>query len=88
MSVYADLGAKAAMSRNPQEVTTLLMDWRNGDRAAGDELISVLYPELPRLVAHYLRQERPNHTLQATALAHELYLRLFSAQPVSLAYRR
>jgi hypothetical protein len=71
------------MSRDPQEITTLLMNWKQGDRAAGEELISVVYPELRRLAAHYLRPERPDHTLQATALVHELYPRLFGGESVS-----
>src|SRR5689334_16131002 len=71
------------MQPNPQEITTLLMGWRGGDRTAGDELIAIVYPELRRLAAHYLRQERADHTLQATALVHELYMRLFASEPVS-----
>jgi RNA polymerase sigma factor (TIGR02999 family) len=71
------------MSRNPQEITTLLVDWRHGNQAAGNELIEVVYPELRSLAAHYLRQERSGHTLQATALVHELYLRLFASEPIS-----
>jgi RNA polymerase sigma-70 factor (ECF subfamily) len=71
------------MPRDPREITTLLMNWKHGDRAAGEELISAVYPELRRLAAHYLRPERPDHTLQATALVHELYLRLFAGESVS-----
>jgi RNA polymerase sigma-70 factor (ECF subfamily) len=71
------------MPRSPQEITTLLIGWRAGDRTAGNELISIVYPELRRLAAHYLRQERADHTLQATALVHELYVRLFASEPVS-----
>jgi RNA polymerase sigma factor (TIGR02999 family) len=71
------------MPRNPQEITTLLMNWQQGDRIAGDELIGLVYPELRRLAAHYLRPERPGHTLQATALVHELYVRLFAGEPIS-----
>jgi RNA polymerase sigma-70 factor, ECF subfamily len=71
------------MPRNPQEITTLLIGWRAGDRTAGDELVAIVYPELRRLAAHYLRQERVGHTLQATALVHELYVRLFASEPVS-----
>lgn len=44
--------------------------------------MTTVYDELRRLAAHYMRQERPDHTLQATALVHELYLRLFQSEPV------
>lgn len=49
---------------------------RSGDHEAEAELIRIIYPELRRLAAGYLRRERPDHTLQATALVHELYLRI------------
>jgi hypothetical protein len=57
-------------------VTQLLIQWRNGDQAALNELLPHVYSELHRLARHYLRQERPGHTLQATALVHEAYMRL------------
>jgi RNA polymerase sigma-70 factor (ECF subfamily) len=65
-----------------QNLTTLLHRWRDGDREAGNQLMTAVYPDLRRLAAHYLRHERPGHTLQPTALVHELYLRLFSGEPV------
>jgi RNA polymerase sigma factor (TIGR02999 family) len=65
-----------------QSVTQLLKAWGTGDDDAGKELIGVVYKELRRLAAHYLQGERPDHTLQPTALVHELYLKLFSAEPV------
>jgi RNA polymerase sigma factor (TIGR02999 family) len=58
------------------EVTRLLPDWQNGDRTALDRLTPVVYAELRRLARSYMRQERPDHTLQPTALVHEAYLRL------------
>jgi RNA polymerase sigma factor (TIGR02999 family) len=58
------------------DVTLLLQQLSAGNREAVDKLIPVLYDELRRLAAYYLRQERSNHTLQATALVHEAYLRL------------
>jgi RNA polymerase sigma-70 factor, ECF subfamily len=61
-----------------EQVSRLLMDWSNGDRAALDELTPLVYAELRRLAASYLRQERPDHTLQPTALVHEAYIRLVS----------
>ena len=49
-------------------ITQLLIQWRNGDQAALNELLPQVYTELRRLADHYLRQERPGHTLQPTAL--------------------
>jgi RNA polymerase sigma-70 factor (ECF subfamily) len=66
----------------PENLTALLHRWRDGDQEAGNELMSAVYPDLRRLAAHYLRQERPGHMLQPTALVHELYLRLFSGEPL------
>lgn len=64
------------MESHPGEVTKLLLDLRAGDRAAEGKLIPLVYEELRRLAAHYLRGERSDHTLQPTALVHEAYLRL------------
>ncbi len=57
-------------------VTVLLRAWRTGDKQAGDALYDAVYAELRSCAARYLRRERPNHTLQPTALVHEAYLRL------------
>lgn len=65
----------------------MLTAWREGDQGAGNELIGIVYQELRRLAAHYLQAERPDHTLQATELVHELYLKLFAAEPVELQNR-
>jgi ECF sigma factor len=59
-----------------QEVTRLLIAWRRGEPAALDELIPLVYGELRRIAAHYLRQERRGHTLQTSALVNEAFLRL------------
>lgn len=64
------------MDRPEDEITTLLQRWADGDRNAGDLALDRVYMELRRLAAHYLRLERPDHTLQPTALVHEIYLRL------------
>jgi RNA polymerase sigma factor (TIGR02999 family) len=61
---------------SPNEVTQLLLDWSNGDKAALDKLMPVVYQELRRLARHYMRGERPGHTLQTTALVNEAYMRL------------
>ena len=65
-----------------QNVTEMLNDWRNGDQAALDRLIPVVYDELRRQAAGYLRRERPGHTLQSAALIHEAYLRLINQQNI------
>jgi RNA polymerase sigma factor (TIGR02999 family) len=57
-------------------VTQLLIEVSKGDREAVDLLLPVIYDELRKLAANYLRRERPDHTLQPTALVHEAYLRL------------
>jgi len=64
------------MTTSPREVTLLLGKLKRGDQDALGELIPLVYKELRRLAGHYLRNERIDHTLQATALVHELYLRL------------
>jgi RNA polymerase sigma factor (TIGR02999 family) len=58
------------------DVTQLLVAWGNGDRAAFDRLMPLVYEELRRLARHYMSRERPGHTLQSTALVNEAYLRL------------
>jgi len=62
----------------PQQhnVTRLLSDWQRGDKAALNELMPLVYHELRKLAAGYLKDERRNHTLQPTALIHEAYLRM------------
>lgn len=69
------------------ELKTLLSRWREGDREAGNQLIAVVYHDLRRLAAQYLRNEVPGQTLQATALVHELYVQLFSGEPPQLQDR-
>lgn len=60
----------------PGEVTELLLRWRSGDSAALDKLMPMVYEELRLIAGRYLRRERPDHTLQSTALVHEAYMRL------------
>jgi RNA polymerase sigma factor (TIGR02999 family) len=60
----------------------LLLDWGNGDRDALDRLLPAIYAELRRLAAAYLRKERSDHTLQPTALVHEVYLRVIDQRRV------
>ena len=69
------------------EVTRLLHDWRDGDRAALEKLTPLVYDELRRLAAHYLRGERTDHTLQGTALVHEAFIRLVGQSDLALQSR-
>lgn len=62
----------------PNSITRLLLDWRNGDQRALDRLLPLIYEELRGLAGGYMRAERPGHTLQATALVHEAYVRLIN----------
>lgn len=64
------------MTLSQNQVTQLLLDWGNGDKAALDKLVPVVYQELRRLAAYYMRRERPGHTLQTSALVNEAYMRL------------
>lgn len=63
---------------SPQEVTRLLAAWSDGDEAALEQLVPIIHAELHRLARHYLRRERPGHTLQTSALVNEAYLRLIN----------
>ena len=64
------------------EVTQLLIEWSNGDKAALDRLMPLIHEELRRLAHHYMSRERPGHTLQTTALINEAYLRLVNRKNV------
>ena len=65
-----------------RSVTALLTDWSRGDASALDRLVPLVYAELRRIAARQLRGERPNHTLQPTALVNEVYLRLVDQRQV------
>ena len=64
-------------SPNPTEFTALLYEWRQGNQKAAAQLVTLVYQDLRQMARHYLRQEGAGHTLQPTALVHEVYLRLF-----------
>lgn len=64
-------------------VTQLLQDWSEGDQKAKDELFGLIYKELRRTAAAYMRHERQNHTLQPTALVNEAYLKLLGKSGTS-----
>jgi RNA polymerase sigma factor (TIGR02999 family) len=65
------------------EITQLLVDMRNGSTEAASELMRRVYSELHRLAVAYMRRERPDHTLQPTALVNETYLRLVGQREIS-----
>jgi RNA polymerase sigma factor (TIGR02999 family) len=65
-----------------QEITQLLVEWRNGDQAPLDKLMLLVYCELRRLAHHYMSRERPGHTLQTAALVNEAYLRLVNQRDI------
>ncbi len=70
-----------------QSITQLLVKWGGGDKAALDELIPLVYDELRRLAASYLRRKAGPQTIQATALVHEAYVRLADQSGISMENR-
>ena len=71
-----------AMSRAPEDVTSMLIQWSEGDREALDRLMPVIYDELHRIAERYFRHERSDNTLQPTALVNEVYIRLVNQSSV------
>jgi RNA polymerase sigma factor (TIGR02999 family) len=69
-------------SSESAKITQLLVDWNNGRTGALEDLLPLVYAELRRLAAQRLRLERPDHTLQPTALVHEAYIRLVDQRRV------
>ena len=67
---------------SPKEITQLLRAWSKGDRSALDQLTPLVHAELHNLARRYLSKEMPGHTLQATALVNEAYMRLIDWQNV------
>ncbi|HZN12072.1 MAG TPA: sigma-70 family RNA polymerase sigma factor [Blastocatellia bacterium] len=80
--VYFAEGRSLMPTPPSHEVTQLLLAWSDGDRAALDQLVPLVYGELRRLAKHHLRRERAGHTLQSAALIHEAYLRLIDVKQV------
>jgi RNA polymerase sigma factor (TIGR02999 family) len=72
---------------SPHQVTELLQKCKSGDQESLQALLAVAYRELHRLAQHHLRGERPDHTLQSTALVHEAYLRLVKPGSLQLQSR-
>ncbi len=69
-------------SADSKDITLLLREWSDGNGEALDALVPLVYEELRRQAARYLRRERPDHTLQTTALIHEAYLKLVDQKNV------
>jgi RNA polymerase sigma factor (TIGR02999 family) len=70
------------MTSSPDEISVLLGQIEAGDAQAASRLLPIVYAELRRLAARYMRGERPGQTIQPTELVHEAYLRLVGGQPV------
>lgn len=71
------------MEETSHEVTQLLQSWSHGNRQAMADLLPLVYDELRRLASSYMRFEAPGHTLQATALVHEAYMKLIQQRAVN-----
>ena len=76
------MGSGLSIEASSAEITGLLKAWGDGDEAARDRLARHVYPELRRMARRYMKNERPGNTLQATALVHEVYLRLVEVSQV------
>jgi RNA polymerase sigma factor (TIGR02999 family) len=70
------------MAEDSHTITGLLTEWRGGSQEAANQLMELVYGELHRIASREMRRERPEHTLQTTALVHEVYLRLCGSHPV------
>jgi RNA polymerase sigma factor (TIGR02999 family) len=85
---FAEVGVEGHMPESESgQVTELLRHRKRGDERALDTLLPLLYQELRRLAHYHLQSERPDHTLQTTALVHEAYLRMVGSQSVDLQNR-
>jgi RNA polymerase sigma factor (TIGR02999 family) len=87
----SDLRKGASRGTMPEvpsaQLTELLQNWKQGDEKALRALVPLVYKELRRLAHYHLQSERPDHTLQSTALVHEVYLRLLGGRPADLRNR-
>ena len=74
--------AEAPISDDPSKLTGLLRQWSEGDRSVLDRLVPLVHRELHQIAGRLMRQERPGHSLQATALVNEAFLRLIDANGI------
>ena len=81
-------GVPRSLDDGPESITTLLSRVNGGDRGAFNDLVPLVYKELHQIAEGYLRRESQNHTLQPTALIHEVYLRLASYDGVDYQSRK
>ena len=75
-------------TEGPEEITVLLKRLGDGDKAASDRLMPLVYRQLRALAGSFMRSQRPDHTLQPTALANEAYIKLIGGAPVSAENRQ
>lgn len=74
---------ESSMSKHPtEEITQLLLAWGKGDEGAFDRLMPLVYDEMRKIARRYMSRQRPDHTLQTTALVNEAYLRLIDSSKV------
>jgi RNA polymerase sigma-70 factor (ECF subfamily) len=78
----------SASSRDARQITELLRAWRKGDERAAETLAELIYQELHQIAVGHLAHERPNHTLQPTALVHEAFLRLRAVREIDWENRK
>ena len=71
------------MDEKQHKISLILKDWSGGDTSSTEELLSLVYEELRSIAARYLRRERPDHTLQPTALVHEAFLKLVDISDIT-----
>ena len=76
-----------AESAHSQDVTALLLQWREGNPVALERLVALVYTDLRKVARAHLRREQAGHSLQATALVHEVYLRLVSVDRLRVENR-
>src|ERR1035438_3563051 len=81
-TILGNCWRRCAMESDSKDVTLLLQRIEGGDHDAANLLVPLLYQELRRMAGSFLRNERPNHTLQATALVNEAYLKLVDQKNV------
>lgn len=79
---WTSTAGKSMTTPPPPDVTQLLLEWSKGNQGSSDRLMPLVYEELRRVAQNYLSHERPDHTLQATALVHEAYLKLVNQTSV------
>jgi RNA polymerase sigma factor (TIGR02999 family) len=79
-ALHCAVRQKHEATPSPRELTQLLTAWRDGDEAARDRLLSIVYEDLQRRAAAHLRRDRRGHSLRPTDLVHETYLRLCGAR--------